>query len=154
MTNIEKIKDMMSNELWMEAIDSVTELVIAAANAQKEVDALKEQNEAIINERDELLKSLDVLYKNYQSALSDKVALIKECDRLTNIVHEQGSEIINLRAKNYDLKAKIKEPVGMVAINPCRDLEEAYSPDSNTIIKVKNLYITNNYFSEEDKDSD
>jgi hypothetical protein len=42
----------------------------------------------------------------------------------------------------------------MITINPCCDLEEAYPPYSNTIINIKNLYLTNNYFSEEDKNND
>jgi regulator of replication initiation timing len=67
-------------------------------------------------------------------------AQIKECDEL----HIENNKI------RKELKSK--EPIATITINPCRDLEEAYSPDSNTIINIKNLYLTNNYFSEEDKD--
>jgi ribosome-associated toxin RatA of RatAB toxin-antitoxin module len=52
--------------------------------------------EARIKETDVLKAQIDYLYEHYQQALSDKAALIKERDQLTNVVHQQGFDIINL----------------------------------------------------------
>lgn len=122
-----------------------------AADGMHHHECIKNHELEVRNES--LKESLDSIYKNYQQALSDKAALIEERDRL--------------KAENHDLKAKIKEPVATIKINPCRDLEKVYPPasillrnkklrtyDGNSSIKVENLYITNNYFSEEDKSNE
>jgi hypothetical protein len=161
----------------------------------------------------EKIKELEALVDSYRRINelesikeADKAALIKENDRLTNVVHKQGTDIIDLRTTIYEtakqneaiikerdelrikndelknkvirfkelvtenyrlkmsvndlkehnkeLKAKIKEPVGMVKIDCDRDWKDVYPPDRNTNIKIENLYITNNYFSEEDERND
>lgn len=121
---------------------------------------LKENSKALKAEKEALLCECAQL-ESIKEAAEEKAALIKERDRLTNVVHKQGSDIISLRAKindlneqNKELKAKIKEPVASIAINPCRDSDEAYSLDSNRNINIENLYITNNYFSKEDEDNE
>jgi translation elongation factor P/translation initiation factor 5A len=95
--------------------------------------------EARIKETDVLKARIDSLYEDYQQALSDKAALIKERWKLLNENNKIREEL------------KSKESIDTITINTCRDLEEAYSPDSNTTINIKNLYLTNNYFSEEDE---
>lgn len=108
----------------------------------------------------ELETKLDSVYKDYTSVLSDKAALIKERDEYKDLYMKQTIKTNELRFENdkvlnelESVKSKIKEPVATITINPYRDSEEAYSPDSNMNVKIENLYLTNNYFSEEDKNN-
>jgi hypothetical protein len=127
--------------------------------------------EARIKETDVLKAQIDFLYKEYQQALSDEAAIIKERDDLLIENEELRNKVIrfkelvtenyrlkmsvnDLKEHNKELKAKIKEPVGMVKIDLDRDWKGVYPPDRNTNIKIENLYITNNYFSEEDERND
>lgn len=106
------------------------------------LDAIK-KCDALENQVDDWKMRFESTYENYTKALSEKAAIIKERDELKMSIND-------LRANGKELKAKIKEPVGMIKINHCRDWEDVYSPDRNTNTKIENLYITNNYFSEED----
>lgn len=154
MAQKEKIKELEArNEFLKEQYDQLNEKFQANSNHYQ---GLYEELVQTVHEKEKTLKSL---YKNYQQVLSDKAALIKERDGLENKVirfkelvtenYRLKMSINDLRANNKELKAKIKESVGTITINPCLDLGEAYSPDSNTIINIKNLYLT-----KEDKNND
>lgn len=166
MAQKEKIKELEArNEFLKEQYDQLNEKCQANSNHYQ---GLYEELVQTVHEND---KERELLYKNYQQAVSDKAALIKkrndlliENDELKNKVTRFGElvsenyrlrqSIVDLKANNKELKAKIKEPVATITINHCRDLEDAYSLDSNTTVKIENLYLTNNYFSEEDERDD
>ena len=149
------------NEMHQETLSEKAVLKDENDVYKNEIKELEARNEFLKTQYDQLNEKINALqlihsslYDDYQQALSDKTALIKERDRLTNVVHKQGCDIVNLRAKIYDLEGNNKEPVGMIKINPYRDWADVYSPDNNRNINIENLYITNNYFSEEDENDE
>lgn len=121
----------------------------------KERDRFTERNKFLEKEHAEIselnLKQGKTII-NQDKMIETLQAKIADYDNMDRRFKELIDEISNLReqigkARNEleSIKNKTKEPV-------CDDLEEAYSPDNNTVIKIKNLYVTNNHFTEEDKD--
>lgn len=134
------------------------------------------QGEAIIEDKglianqDKMIETLimdirfkEIVTENYRLRMSNNdlkannKTLKKENEKLINRLHDYESQIAELAekatnpdyAKFLEMAKKFQESnVGILT-----ELEEATQPERNVTI-IENLYLTNNYFSEEDKDNE
>ena len=116
---------------------------------------IKERNE-LINEREEL-KNTNIRFKMSNNDLGENnKELKKENEKLINRLHDYESQIAEMSEKainpDYvkflEMVKKFQEYIVAVHL----DVLEEFQPACN--LNIENLYITNNYFSEEDEDNE